>query len=212
MGGLDSLAWGFSYHWGFLKQKCEVQWLETWLLSNKIQQYWHVITTLMLQEKMPCESYQFTIQTLRVKCYVSLEAEKEIIPKIHQKTWCTLCNVSLFLKSDKSESVDVSNQGPQTDTTTRWIKCIQMYGIWSPWDTAMTLAICFSPDTALAICASLCATLYGWHWCTLCHQGLAKRGGNVKWRLSCGLGKSIYKCNVTATFQRINRNNLKDVI
>lgn len=111
---------------------------------------------LMLQEKMPCESYQFTIQTLRVKCLRIIGSWKRNYTKntpknhdAHLAMWADLSEVWQI-----SSSVLLSQiKGPQTDTT----KMNQMYGIWnqSPWDTPISRFFLFVPKkTALAICAS----------------------------------------------------------
>lgn len=82
--------------------------------------------------------------------------------------------------------VDVSNQRPSNQSVyyqdeSNW---------WYLQGLLETLSICF-PGHHLGHLRQLCATLYGWHRCTLCHQGLAC--GGVKWKLSCSKRGSHWK-------------------
>lgn len=156
----------------------------------------------MLQEKMPCESYQFTIQTLRVKCLRVIGSWKRNYTKNTPKNMMHTLQCEPFSEVWQIRKCGCLKSGP---SNRYYHKMNQMYSnVWY----LISLRHChdsrdlFLPGHRLGHLRQLCATLYGWHWCTLCHQGLAC--GGVKWRLSCGLGKSNYKCNVTATFQRIN--------
>lgn len=128
--------------------------------------------------------------------------KKKLYQKYTQKPWCTPCNVSwsFWSLTNQFKCFAVSNQGPsnryyQDESNVWYLESVSLR------HSHISLFFVCPKKNRLGHLRQLCATLYGWHWCTLCHQGLAKRGG-VEVGRTCGLGKSNYKCRESLLHSR----------